>query len=181
MQKPFETIDQIADRIQAQEVLCCISQHITRLLQGPDSESYLNDLAPALMADDWEDPAREAMDRATGEELGDLAVEFGLVDALPVPSTLTEVERALLVYGRKDADHWREIAQGLDPSADPHTRKAEEFWIVSDWLAEKLETQGEPVAELDSLPIWGRTCSGQMISMDGAILSIAQDIFNFRP
>ena len=180
MQK-LETVDQIADRIVTQEVLCCISQHVTRLLQGPVGDGFLADLAPALAGHDWEVPAREAMDYATDEELGDLAMEYGLLESSPVPFSRREAEQALWAYGREDADHWRQIAQELDPHTDPYVMEALEFWIVSDWLAEKLEDQGEPVAELDGLPIWGRTCSGQKISMDGPILEIARAIYHYKP
>lgn len=49
-----------------------------------------------------------------------------------------------------------------------------EFWIVSDWLAGKLEEHDECVAyDVHGLTIWGRCTSGQAISMDSVIEGIA--------
>ena len=47
-----------------------------------------------------------------------------------------------------------------------------EWWVVSDWLAQKLQEQGEPIIENDFGTWWGRTCSGQAIYMDGVINEI---------
>lgn len=51
-----------------------------------------------------------------------------------------------------------------------------EFWIVSDWFAEKLAEKGEATAELHGLTIWGRTTSGQAIFLDWVIKEIAHDM-----
>lgn len=47
-----------------------------------------------------------------------------------------------------------------------------EWWVVSDWLANKLKEQGEPIIDNDFGTWWGRTCSGQAIYMDGVINDI---------
>ena len=47
-----------------------------------------------------------------------------------------------------------------------------EWWVVSDWLARKLQEKGEPILENDFGTWWGRTCSGQAIYMDGVINDI---------
>ena len=53
--------------------------------------------------------------------------------------------------------------------------EALEFWIVSDWFAKKLADKGELITlDFLGLTIWGRTCSGQSISMDCVI----SDIYN---
>lgn len=51
-----------------------------------------------------------------------------------------------------------------------------EWWLVTEWLAEKLEAQGEPVLEWGNNHYWGRTCSGQAILLDGVITSICRDM-----
>ena len=49
-----------------------------------------------------------------------------------------------------------------------------EHWIVSDWLAIKLDEQGEViVTDFMGFNIWGRTCSGQSITLDGVFNDIA--------
>lgn len=52
-----------------------------------------------------------------------------------------------------------------------------EHWIISDWLAEKLSERGEMVANpwSDGVWLWGRTCTGQAISLDGVIRELARE------
>lgn len=50
-----------------------------------------------------------------------------------------------------------------------------EFWLVTDWLASKLREYNEVIIEVDDLVIWGRTCTGQAIYVDGLIQEIAED------
>ena len=52
-----------------------------------------------------------------------------------------------------------------------------EHWIVSSWLGEHLENQGEVVHQIGSLEVWGRATTGQAIYMDGVILSIVNHLF----
>lgn len=49
-----------------------------------------------------------------------------------------------------------------------------EWWIVEPWLCEKLQEHGEAV--IPDYNIWGRTCSGQSISMDGVISDICEEL-----
>ncbi|NBB23417.1 hypothetical protein GVN20_28965 [Runella sp. CRIBMP] len=48
-----------------------------------------------------------------------------------------------------------------------------EWWLVSDWLANALERQNQPLLQNDFNTWWGRTCSGQAIYMDSVIQNIA--------
>jgi hypothetical protein len=47
-----------------------------------------------------------------------------------------------------------------------------EWWFVSGWLYEKLRAAGEPVLDSDYGYLWGRTCTGQAIFLDGVIEDI---------
>jgi hypothetical protein len=52
-----------------------------------------------------------------------------------------------------------------------------EHWLVSRWLADKLEAKGEKVIrDFFNMNIWCRCCTGQAISMDYAIQQIAEDL-----
>lgn len=53
-----------------------------------------------------------------------------------------------------------------------------QWLIVSDYLARKLIEIGEPVLETDSHYIWGRTCCGQSIELDGTFQKIYQGLEN---
>jgi hypothetical protein len=58
---------------------------------------------------------------------------------------------------------------------EPHDREIYEHWIVSDWLADRLEERGERVdKDFAGLTIWGRTTTGQAIFLDAVI----QDIYS---
>ena len=48
-----------------------------------------------------------------------------------------------------------------------------EWWLVDDWMLDKLEEAGEPVLRTDYENWWGRTCSGQAVYLD----SIMQKIY----
>jgi hypothetical protein len=64
------------------------------------------------------------------------------------------------------------------PMTEEDYREAvEEHWIVSDWLANRLEERGECVLrDFFGLTVWGRTCSGQAISLDGVIGDIFDEL-----
>jgi hypothetical protein len=60
---------------------------------------------------------------------------------------------------------------------EPDGSQCVEHWIVSDWLAEKLEAHGESVArDVLGLTIWGRTNGGQAIFCDWIIEEIAREL-----
>ena len=54
--------------------------------------------------------------------------------------------------------------------------EALEHWAVTKWFAEQLAEHGETTGELFDLQIWGRTCSGQSISLDCVIAEIAAEM-----
>jgi len=49
------------------------------------------------------------------------------------------------------------------------TQEIYEWWVVSDYMADKLKNLGEPVLENDYGTWWGRTCTGQAIKLDSVI------------
>jgi len=71
----------------------------------------------------------------------------------------------------EDADAWRAACDHF--RIEPHTNEAYEHWAVSDWFADKLRERGEMIGELFGLTIWGRCTTGQSISMDSVVQSIA--------
>lgn len=105
--------------------------------------------------DDWESAATDAgwryeCSRFTGQ-----------------PSYVRDGER---VTGLENG--WQELCE--DNGLEPHTREIFEHWIVSEWIAEKLEAKGERVdMDFAGLCVWGRTTTGQSIALDGVIEEIA--------
>lgn len=55
-------------------------------------------------------------------------------------------------------------------------REVLKWWVVTDWFAEKLDLIGEPVLSILGMRFWGRTTSGQHISMDGVIERVLERI-----
>lgn len=55
--------------------------------------------------------------------------------------------------------------------------EALEYWAVSDWLSCMLAEKGESIAKVCGLTVWGRCTSGQAISCDGIIESIAVETY----
>jgi hypothetical protein len=51
-----------------------------------------------------------------------------------------------------------------------------EWWLVSNWLYERLRAAGEPVIDSDYGYLWGRTCTGQAIALDSVIERIYDEL-----
>lgn len=49
-----------------------------------------------------------------------------------------------------------------------------EWWLVTNWLAERLRDEGEVIVEDCGCHWWGRTTSGQAIYMDSVIREIGK-------
>lgn len=68
-----------------------------------------------------------------------------------------------------------------DDGGEPELVEALEFWIVQPWFGANLKQKGEIVNE-DFLGfcIWGRTTSGQAISLDYVVQDILKEIVENR-
>ena len=74
-------------------------------------------------------------------------------------------------------DTWQEICDLDNIDAYEYRCEVLEHWIVSEWLAEKLAEHGESInMDFHGLVVWGRCTSGQHISMDGIIRTIADEV-----
>jgi len=51
-----------------------------------------------------------------------------------------------------------------------------EWWLVTPWMYNKLLNHNEPVLTDGNNYWWGRTCTGQALSMDGVIHSICEEM-----
>lgn len=68
---------------------------------------------------------------------------------------------------------WNWIGENYD--IEPDYQDCYEHWIVSQWLARRLQERGEVVVEVAGVTVWGRTASGQSISCDYVIEQIAKN------
>ena len=139
------------------EVLYCVSYLISELSKNTE---YSEELLPVLQQEDF-----------------DSAIEY-----------ILQTEAIKNVTSYLGVAHKEDIAQEVkkfdaqDKSdmcnhfyAEPEYRDAFEHWIVTGFLAEKLEGRGEMVLhDFYGLTIWGRSCTGQPIYMDGVISQICE-------
>ena len=150
------------------EVIYCVSSLVYELAQQADN---MDDLLPVCAKDDWEEPAyyhaRQMMTRAELAEHCESALGMAVYD----DETHEELAQAVSTgqdEAREFCDHF-----GLDPDSV----EAYEHWIVSNWLADKLKARGEMILrDFMGLTIWGRTCTGQAISLDSVICDIYDDL-----
>ena len=157
------------DTMVRREVNYCVSSLVFELAH---SDKYMDELIDIMAQDDWEEPAiwfiENEMD---GKQCRDYLWSFS--DHL-APEKFRE------------DDYYRKLVMDSDPqyqiiceqhSLDPYQREAYEHWIVSDWLAGKLEAKGEMVLrDFLGLTIWGRTTTGQAIHLDSVMCSIFDDM-----
>lgn len=176
-----------AKRIVRNEVHYCVSHLISQIMQAPDTWRELgideDDAYMLAEIEDFESAALEHIEDADADDLRDFLtdrdVDFeegtedddgDMVGGAPI-AELRELARKEVREqsgaDREYCDHAR---------IDPERSEVFEHWIVSDWLASKLEAAGHPVArDFLGLTIWGRPTTGQAISLDAVILEIAND------
>lgn len=175
---PAAALQELASRLVEREVIYCVSGLISTLSArewdgsdgiDPDELHAVNFKAPD--ADNY----REAAEYADDEELRRVKVEAlatgGFVWALVGDDWCSEPIES-------EAEAWR--AAFADLGADlPEGDEVYEHWIVSDWLAQKLRERGEAVSDdISGLVVWGRTTTGQAISMDAVIRDITAQLHN---
>lgn len=93
--------------------------------------------------------------------------------------TLAESDRALVFThtdGRANFNtSWDELCE--EQGLEAYQREVYEHWIVSEWLADKLEAHGEKVdKDFAGLCIWARTTTGQAIYADHVIEAITAEV-----
>lgn len=78
-------------------------------------------------------------------------------------------------FAIRTADNAQEACE-LD-DIEPYRREVFEHWIVSDWLADKLEAKGEKVdRDFAGMIVWARTTTGQAIAADPVIQKICDEM-----
>lgn len=105
--------------------------------------------------------------------------EEDLCDAWHAPLTEDDYKEALESCGLDigDCDTWQEACDMHDIDASEYRRDIFEHWIVSDWLANRLEEHGERVLrDFFGLTVWGRAGTGQAIALDYVIGAIYDEL-----
>ena len=144
------------------EVYCCASSLIYQLQQdGHYTDEIMEfSLKDELREEDLKDEIREYYKKELKEYLKDRFTEETSLEVL-------------------DTEELKDLADDLNIDIDNFIEPEEalEHWIISDWLADKLEAYGELITkDFLGLTIWGRTCSGQAIMLDWVISKICNDL-----
>lgn len=109
---------------------------------------------------------------------GKLETEYDDEDAArdaAIDSVLPAIREKVAALVDAEARGWQEVCD--EYGLDPETHEVYEHWLVSSWLARKLEAEGEVVGEFAGLTIWGRTTTGQAIYIDGVIETITAETY----
>ncbi len=75
----------------------------------------------------------------------------------------------------EDEGDWKTLCE--ENRIDPDRDEVFEHWIVTDWLADRLEENGHTTGEVCGMTIWGRGCTGQAIALDHVIQQIACELW----
>ena len=178
-----ETLDQCADRIVRQEVMCCLSSIVSTLAGGYGITSVQRKLGAS-------------QNDSAGEAITSL-----IEQAFELASPVANCEEAAIQAGwRKasaeelsqdfwpcqfdpegwQAETWQDACEQTE--TEPYEREVFEHWAVTQWLADKLREHGEKVDDdFGGLVVWARTTTGQGIAMDSVIREIAKAIVTPAP
>lgn len=145
------------------EVYYCVSSLIYELAQN---EKYMDELMGVCSRPTW----THEFDYECG-----CGHSWSVEDGDPVPVQMDSYKDI-----DEPQDHLANCPECHEPNEPTDVRSFEsdyeeayEHWVVSDWLAGKLEAKGEMVLrDFLGLTIWGRTCTGQAISLDYVIEQI---------
>jgi hypothetical protein len=143
------------------EVIYCISELIGELSTDTKYDDILMDLS---MVPDYEAIVEnnDELDVYWDDACAGYAFKDKDGDESECYDTWIEAVEAACDDHRIDIDEYREVF---------------EYWLVSRFLANRLEEHGEPVAQdFLGLTIWGRCTTGQAIYMDHVIGEIAEEM-----
>ena len=132
----------------------------------------LGDWHHLFSQDDWETPVGDYILQMPLDELREAAEKTDF--AIDRHDNRDTMSAALLHYLHEE-NKLQEFCE--EHNLDPQQTEIYEHWIVSEWLADKLEKRGE-VIERDfyGLTIWGRACTGQAIILDSVICAIYDEL-----
>lgn len=165
-------------------VLTCISTLVSDNFSQWIEGDYEDELYAVTAQDDYETPVLDWLNNRAEDDQADelrewIEVNIGLAYCDDIETDKQLLSQGLdIITGSMDGPHdpdWRDLAEHLD--IDPEQREALEHWIVSDHLAYHLEQAGEMITrDLYGMTVWGRTTSGQAISIDSVIETIVREV-----
>lgn len=164
------------ERVIKNDVLTCQSVLVEKLLEEnivsyDEIENFYIDNSDAIEEIEEEIEKLEEKIEELEEAYEELDEEYADLDVECSPEE-EKVIREKMDNNEAEQKKIREKIEELEDkksdleSEDGDSQDVLEWWVVSSWLAENLKKLGEPVLESDYETWWGRTCSGQAISLD---------------
>ena len=157
----------IKSKFVEREVIYCVSHLVSELARMPiptESEYYEEDIIDICQQPDYE---------AAVEYADDLHVIYS--NYLAGYVWVYRVDHSISEPFDTELEAYQDCVYENDLEYD--YIEAYEHWIVSDYLAKKLEERGEMVSyDLFGLTIWGRCTSGQSIMLDDVISRICEEM-----
>lgn len=154
------------------EVVECVSMLVSEIAEKAECfPDYQEDLCGAFEVPDYE----ASIENHVADMDRDECIEY--LEGLSIEcrdDETTETLRAAVVANA--------IEEGAEYFCNEHSIDIEfseifEHWIITEWLADKLEAKGEKVLrDFFGLTIWGRACTGQAILLDPVISEICDEM-----
>jgi len=148
---------EIIQRIIDQEIFTNASQFIDELANDYEGR-YIDDLMPCLESIDYSEPPEDYI-----IEQDQSTVPYSFIDPDGNREGYFETEEQAIKAA------WEDFGD------EPEERmEALQHWLVSDWLADKLESIEACVArDVMGFEVWGRTECGQSLTMDSDLNKVA--------
>jgi hypothetical protein len=172
----------IRSRLVEREVLhnlCSTVEFVTQHGHNAEQIDY-DELLNLCSGKDWEEPGRDHISDMDRNDLLNALSEYGADlpgvdednedDDADEGGDLSDDQLRQMLIAEIGND-WQGFCE--TERLDPHDLDVYEHWAVTSWFKNRLAERGEITGELLDFDVWGRTCTGQAISMDHVIASIA--------
>lgn len=107
--------------------------------------------------------------------LVDELLKRGYNDNTPIINYYGDIINITINSEEEAKDMGYDSLEALQESGEDQ-KEVFEWWLLSDWLAEKLEALGCVVIKSDYGTWWGRTETGQALTMDSDIKAVAANL-----
>ena len=148
---------EIKGKLVSREVIYCVSTLVSELAnKAEEFRDYEDDLYGAFQAEpDYQEAAEYEGWEQTGHE----------------GYFINEEGREVC------ANDWRELCEEENIDTFDYQAEVYEHWLVTEWLADRLEEQGQKVLrDFFGLTVWCRCTTGQAILLDHVISKIAEEM-----
>lgn len=151
------------ERIIEKEIYVNASSLVSELLQD-EGGKWLDELLPCIDGPDYD----EAPDGYTVAQVGHDPEEWSFANW-----DMSTMDEGFATEREAIEAAWN------DSGEEPPRREALQHWIVSDWLADKLEAiDALIVRDVLGFNIWGRTDCGQSLELNHELRQVAESIDN---